>query len=309
MKPSGAEMARLQLCLGASGWSGKRTAMLVSPLHANAITLPLALVASVALSANAQAKTSKPPTPTNREAAGVVENEREFADMASDGALQRAFRTYAAPSGLIFGKDPQNARRANSGDARDASRLSWEPTAVGVAVSDDLAFDIGPWTLVDGHSVTHGWFMTVWQKQSGGKWQFVADNGIEVGAGASANAGTPVIVHPIRVQLVGTIAMQQVVALEATFANGANGIVARLTPRSWVLRDNREAATGPDAVELVKLDGATSYMPLGGTASRAGDVVFTYGRAIWPKHFGFYLRVWCYTAGGWHVIMDQRAAS
>jgi hypothetical protein len=49
--------------------------------------------------------------------------------------------------------------------------------------------------------------------------------------------------------------------------------------------------------------------PLGGAASAAGDLAFTYGDAAWQAEgkaqSGHYVRVWQHRPAGWRVVVDE----
>ncbi|MEA3066015.1 MAG: hypothetical protein QOJ27_2472, partial [Sphingomonadales bacterium] len=63
-------------------------------------------------------------------------------------------------------------------------------------------------------------------------------------------------------------------------------------------------ADGPERIET---------SPLGGGASAAGDLAFTYGQARWRtaegERTGHYVRIWQRRRGGWKLIVDNLIAS
>jgi hypothetical protein len=65
---------------------------------------------------------------------------------------------------------------------------------------------------------------------------------------------------------------------------------------------NGLAAAGQELATRAK---AIAFSPLGGGASRAGDLVWTYGDARWDKGGGNYVRVWQRRGGGWKIVFDQ----
>jgi len=59
-------------------------------------------------------------------------------------------------------------------------KITWSPDQVGVAQSGDLAYSTGHYEMSfrgpDGKTINdHGKYVTVWQKQSDGKWKVLVD--------------------------------------------------------------------------------------------------------------------------------------
>ena len=66
--------------------------------------------------------------------------------------------------------------------AADGPRISWAPTKAESLVAGDVGYTVGTWErrtkAADGAiKVTHGQYLTVWQKQKDGSWQATFDTG------------------------------------------------------------------------------------------------------------------------------------
>ncbi len=63
------------------------------------------------------------------------------------------------------------------------------------------------------------------------------------------------------------------------------------------------------AAELDQRATTTEFNPLGGRASQAGDLVFTYGDAKWVRdgeaRRGHYVRIWQMRTAGWKLVFDE----
>jgi hypothetical protein len=57
-------------------------------------------------------------------------------------------------------------------------------------------------------------------------------------------------------------------------------------------------------LELQTRPGQLALSPLGGRASAAGDLVYTYGDARWDGGRAHYLRVWQKRPEGWKLVFD-----
>jgi len=66
------------------------------------------------------------------------------------------------------------------------------------------------------------------------------------------------------------------------------------------------------AAELQRRPRSIAFRPLGGEASAAGDLVWTYGEARWTEaagpRRGHYARIWQRRAGGWVLLFDELLA-
>ena len=65
-------------------------------------------------------------------------------------------------------------------------------------------------------------------------------------------------------------------------------------------------AVTPEAVdrELATRSPRIRFHRLGGRASAAGDLVWTYGEAVWDGGKGHYVRIW-QRRDGWKLVFDQ----
>ncbi len=113
----------------------------------------------------------------------IVQAEHDFAQMAQQEGIEKAFLTYAADSAalqrnnkLIIGKQ----KIAEFYKDRNSRGLSWKPDFVEVSRAGDLGYTYGRYrfTSVDSLGKTQqqsGIFHTVWKRQKEGSWRFVWD--------------------------------------------------------------------------------------------------------------------------------------
>jgi ketosteroid isomerase-like protein len=234
----------------------------------------------------------------------------EAPDPAPVFAAERAF---AAPGGLLFLDKPVNVRELYAGRTnKDPGSLRWWPTHGGIARSGDLAFTTGPWVSDDDNGRKgSGWFFTVWARQPDGSWRYLADNGVPGGsADVPGPDAAPTIVPPGRPARAAHAALQAVeTRLAAALATDAGALARHLAPEGRVLRVRDGMASGPEAAKLAATMGKVTLAALGGGASAAGDLAYSYGSAAWtgaagePRR-GHYLRVWQHRSEGWRLLVD-----
>ena len=111
-------------------------------------------------------------------------------------------------------------------------------------------------------------------------------------------------------------AMQEVEAAEAALASAAmeNSIAAYI---EWLAEDGRVHSQGPSPAKNAAQHEAAlearspqiEFSHLGGGASEAGDLVWTYGEARWTENGGakrgHYARMWQKRSEGWRIVFDE----
>jgi hypothetical protein len=252
--------------------------------------------------------------------APVLAAERAFSARAAVVGVSPSFLEYMADQAIIFGPDPvlakafYGARPAGKAPKDGGTLLAWWPNFAGVARSGDLGFTTGPATIDGKRGI---FYFTVWARQPDGGWKWVYDGGIDAdGAAAAGPEAEPAILPPGDAKpLAPAAAMDQVRTAEIALAahartDAAQALKAVLAADARVQGSPAAPATDPAAVtrELATRAKAIAFGPLGGGASKAGDLVWTYGDARWDQGRGHYVRVWQRRAGKWALVFDQMVA-
>jgi ketosteroid isomerase-like protein len=268
------------------------------------ILLAAAAMASVSASAHAQGPTA----PIDQ----VIAAERAFAADTRERGIKPGFLATVAPGGIVLAPGPVNARDQFAGLPDGPPRrpgLFWWPDFAGVSASGDLGFTSG------GANIPVRYF-TVWQRQADGTWRWIYDGGPQLGAllpgdehgavvrlapaGAAAGSAEAALAElaPIEAELAARAAEDFGAALAPRLA--AEALVGGSSVATFAGRDHEaELARRPARLEL---------RPIGGTASTAGDLAFTYGEARWrhgdAAHWGHYARIWRKGGEGWRLVAD-----
>ncbi len=119
-----------------------------------------------------------PDTPTEIDTQRFYETDREFARAAADGNAVTAFRTWAAPDAIMFGRrgfmitGPDMIGKAVEGPAR----WSWEPVVGGG--SGDLGWTVGEAVIApDQAPPVRTKYLSVWRTSADGSLRFIMDAG------------------------------------------------------------------------------------------------------------------------------------
>jgi ketosteroid isomerase-like protein len=117
----------------------------------------------------------------------ILETEKNFAKMAGEEGISKAFMTYAAEDAvlmrndkLVIGKKNLAMLFDNQASKPEDESLNWKPDFVDVSASGDLAYTYGQFTYSYTDSTgtkieSRGVFHTVWKRQADGSWLFVWD--------------------------------------------------------------------------------------------------------------------------------------
>jgi hypothetical protein len=252
----------------------------------------------------------------------LVEAEWAFARMAQEKGSAAAFRTWIAEDGQMFLPGPTRARPLLAAGKIDLPPIRWWPILAGVAASGDLGFTAGPAVAGEGDEKTHGFFFTIWRRRAG-TWRWILDKGTPQAAASDSGSNVPIqALAPGRaVPRAGAdSAWRKLREAETALANGLASDApaafrSSLAPDGWLIRAGVTPGAGPVAVQR-----ALAAAPLnlrtatvGGGISRAGDLAYTYGTAVWTDggamRNGYYLRVWQHRTGGWTLVVDQTTGS
>ncbi|HEU0099303.1 MAG TPA: DUF4440 domain-containing protein [Allosphingosinicella sp.] len=249
----------------------------------------------------------------------VVAAERAFAGAARSEGVNAAFLEYSAPDGLVFQPGPTNAKAALAEHPIPPIKLSWWPAYAGIAESGDLGFTTGPYLIGEGERRRHGWYFTVWKRQSDGRWRWVLDHGPPTREAAPYGPDTPVVALPPgrasgKAKALGSLRAAEA-HLGAALAADARAALPRfLAADGRLMRVGPQPAVGPAAWAPLLAAGPERIVsaPLGGEISEGGDLAYTYGTAHWRKGdaevAGHYVRIWQRRSDGWKLIVDNLIA-
>lgn len=247
--------------------------------------------------------------------APVVAAERAFAADGLALGVHASFYKHAAPNGIVFSPEPQLAKAVYEKPQPKGPPLVWWPLWAGIARSGDLGFTTGPYTF-DGQP--RAWYFTVWAKQRDGSWKWLFDGGPPSSTEGAAPKDSPVDYARPSARKAGSPAkaMTQVTAAEkalhaAALTDVKAAFLAAVAEDGRITGSRAKPPTTRAEVEaeLATRPASIAYAPLGGSASAAGDLAWTYGAARWTKDGaetrGHYVRIWRNDAKGWRVLFDE----
>lgn len=251
--------------------------------------------------------------------APVVAAERAFAADGLALGVRDSFLKHSAPEGIVLTPDPTLAKAAFEKPAPKGPDLVWWPLWAGIARSADLGFTTGPYTL---GGKPAAWYFTVWAKQPDGSWKWLFDGGPPSDTTGAAPKDSAVAYAKASTKQAGSPAkaMTEVARAESALAAAARkdvkgAYLAHIATDARIVGSKAKPPTDRAAVET-ELDTRPQvilFSPLGGSASQAGDLAWTYGNAHWTTAEGqdrraHYVRIWRNDAEGWRLLYDQLLA-
>lgn len=250
----------------------------------------------------------------------VVAAERAFAAAARTDGANAAFLRYSASDGLLFRPGPTLAKDWLRDNPIPPVPLDWWPVYAGIAASGDLGFTTGPYVAGSGERQSHGWYFTIWRREGDESWRWVIDHGPPTREPAPFGRDAPVAALPpgrrsSRIKALATVKAAEAELASALAADARSAFPRFLAPDGRLMRVGPQPAVGPAAWVGLLAAGPERIetAPLGGAASAAGDLAFTYGTARWRRDSatveGHYVRIWQRRVDGWRLIVDNMIAN
>ena len=111
----------------------------------------------------------------------VMHADAAFAALSATSGAAQAFITNVADDGALMGGGATFTcgRKAVQAlyEGSTPAPLAWTPRIADAAATGDLGFTVGVATIGTGAQTTNSKYLTVWKRQRGGEWRFVADGG------------------------------------------------------------------------------------------------------------------------------------
>ena len=116
----------------------------------------------------------------------MLEADRAFSRLCEEKGMKQAFLEYIDSNGVLLRPNHLPLLGADAIDFLiqqndSAFTLKWEPRTGTVAHSGELGYTYGIYELKPGtkDTIIYGNYVSIWKKQSDGKWKFVLDTGNE----------------------------------------------------------------------------------------------------------------------------------
>ncbi len=252
----------------------------------------------------------------------VLAQERAFANDIVRRGMREAFLTYIADDGILFAPGPIVGKKHLSAAEPSPGTMTWTPAFAGIAVSGDLAFTVGPYVWTDGKVRSAGQYLTIWRKDSEGRWRFAIDRGTRgPGEGEARVDGVEVVRLPMSDTKDDPIrSAEGLAAAEASLSNQSRldapqALLTHLAPDARVLRPGSAPAisAAQHAAIAAGEPASITYTQVLERTSAAGDLAYTYGNAAWTQdgkpRQGHFVRVWQKQGGKWSIVVDSTSAA
>lgn len=120
----------------------------------------------------------------SRDAEQIMNADRAFSALSETSGLPAAFAAYADSSAVLLqpGYFPlvgQTAFAYMQQQEDSTALLTWSPENAGMALSGDLGYTYGIYTLKTPDTIKQGTYVTIWQRQADGSWKFLLKSGNE----------------------------------------------------------------------------------------------------------------------------------
>jgi hypothetical protein len=248
----------------------------------------------------------------------LAQKEQEFSQSAAARGFINAFRAYFDDSCISFYPQPENAKHALIGEPESQASLVWWPTFVEVSASDDFGFTTGPSEYraggISDSLAYYGHFVSVWKKNSNGKWDVILDVG-------NSYPKEEKRMEKFKTKQLSSSGMKKVVSVD----EGLPGMMAADSSFSFLVQTRGAGAalqkfasddirvyrkgTFPTEEKSKGLDLVRNEKPMrcgfyAGNISSSGDLGFTCGVAVEAlSDTSSYIRIW-EKENEWKVVVD-----
>jgi ketosteroid isomerase-like protein len=251
----------------------------------------------------------------------LITAETDFAKQATGEGIPAALVANSTTASLVA----DNGRIATVNSVwqgrtkKSGALLSWSPVLADVAQSGELGYTTGPWTFSLSGKASAGEFLTIWRKQSDGKWKLAVNMSIE-----HAGQGPAVPTAAARPQAFVAAAtpvpvpFDAVLALDRKFSSAelfdpAKAYNEYLSAEGRLYRPGQLPLVGTSARNVVAtIKHADVFAPVNGYLAASGDLGYVYGTVRRPADdhkqpdaTGSYLRIWRReAAAGWRLVAE-----
>lgn len=260
----------------------------------------------------------------------LFQAERDFAQRCGEVGIRASFLEFFAAEGIAFRPHPVKYHEAVKDRPAPpnplAYELLWEPIFGEVSAAGDLGYDFGPSVYTDKTATPptpqHGFFFSIWKKQTDGPWKVALDLGIQTNtAYAGSRAATTTSAKPKAKATFANAeaAHTSLLAAERAFATAVqkDGAIKAfetfMCHDARILRNGSQPLIGREA--MLSYFTATPFMstwePQFAGVAQSGDLGYTYGQYELQKaegtraEKGYYVHVWKRSANEpWQVALD-----
>lgn len=248
----------------------------------------------------------------------LAQSEREFSKTAVLKGIKSAFLTFLDEQSVLFRPYSVNGKEHILAGPETPGLLTWFPSVVEVSASGDFGYTTGPWEyrkekLTD-EPLSYGHFVSVWKKDSEGKWKVILDVGnkylkqnkreetLRTKNLSQRQTNKVISANTERVGMFDT---------DSAFADVARNKGNSAAFQKFASEDVRLYRSGifptqgkKNGLELVKNEKALRCYFYAGQISGTGDLGFTYGLAISAtSDTSNYVRIWR-KENEWKVVLD-----
>ncbi|HEY8560081.1 MAG TPA: hypothetical protein VIL74_06870 [Pyrinomonadaceae bacterium] len=269
---------------------------------------------------SAQSVAPSPTAALKNDLRKLVETEQAFARAAAEKGTRAAFLEFLADDGIVFAPTEANGKLVWKARPESPALLAWNPAWADISSDGKLGYTTGGWEFRPNGKTDQpngfGEYVTLWQKQSNGKYRAVLDIGISHPASTLSTAPwqSPADAETGARDLKSGVNLS---TLTDIFSNKsvANGYFNYLAEDCIVLRDGHAPFTGRRNafLGLEKLDKefpASSFLDFTGNTSQvSGNLMYIWGvyqlkaKDDSVKKWNF-LQIWKNRAGKWEIVLD-----
>jgi ketosteroid isomerase-like protein len=243
----------------------------------------------------------------------LVDTENSFAKYADDNGVDKAFKAFLAPDGIVFKPNATNGLEFYKNKISSNEVLSWQPKFADISMNYGIGYTTGDWQYSKEKSESpssFGQYVSIWQKQQNGEYRVILDIGISHEKPKTLDMqvkfGETGSEKPTRF---ASFISDESVYDRSQFVSMYDNIYKNhFADDVRVLRDGKLPIIGKkNALNILKKDVSLKHFPKLRFSFGIADFAYGFGTYESPTENGNFVQIWKYRKGKWQIILDVMA--
>jgi ketosteroid isomerase-like protein len=244
----------------------------------------------------------------------LVNTEKMFAKFTAEKGIKQGFIEFLADDGIIFQPTATNGKEHWKTQKDSTTLLSWNPVFADISSDGKLGYTTGDWELrpkgKEDKPTAFGQYVTLWQKQSDGKFKAILDIGIshDKPQNVAADLLSPKETTLTEPTKFFTFLEQSRVFDRSNPATMYNKLYKNnLADDVRILREGKLPIIGKKLADKELKNAAKELSLQPKFTFDIKNLAYTYGKYESDKEKGSFVEIWKFRNGKWQIVLDVYA--
>jgi ketosteroid isomerase-like protein len=241
----------------------------------------------------------------------LVRTEKLFAEFTAEKGMKQGFLEFLANDGIIFQPTATNGKEVWKAKPDSPALLAWNPTFADISSDGKLGYTTGDWEFrpkgKDDKPTAFGQYVTLWQKQTDGKFKAILDIGIshDKPQNVAADWFSPKETTQPEPTKFFTFLEQSRVFDRSNPATIYNKLYKNnLADDVRILREGKLPIMGKKLADKELKNAAKELSLQPKFTFDIKNLAYTYGKYETDKEKGSFVEIWKCRNGKWQIVLD-----